>query len=261
MRRLPARLRQNGPDTRFVPGVKSSPRNVTFAKSGARHILAGWQRTLALTCRARLLDLSCRSASTRWPPPTAQGSCPGAPCWSRAVDELLCTYRVPVCRRSHRIRRRGWTGRTGDGGDRGGRLLSVSRALVYRRIMLKRKIELRPEHLYPAGEWRIVEARYSDEFVGLTETVFSLGYGFVGVRGSFEEGARRRPRDIRQLPHRGGRSAAGRHPGSRTCSAPGPRSRSRCRHHDRDAACESSVSSARAQAPPRRGLRARRARP
>ncbi|MGP8001333.1 MAG: glycoside hydrolase family 65 protein [Streptosporangiaceae bacterium] len=54
--------------------------------------------------------------------------------------------------------------------------------------MLKRKIELPPEHLYPADEWRIVEARYSDEFVGLTETVFSLGNGFVGIRGSFEEG-------------------------------------------------------------------------
>ena len=54
--------------------------------------------------------------------------------------------------------------------------------------MLKRKITLPPEHLYPADEWRIVEARYSDEFVGLTETVFSLGNGFVGVRGSFEEG-------------------------------------------------------------------------
>ena len=33
-----------------------------------------------------------------------------------------------------------------------------------------------------------METRYSDEFVGLTETVFSLGNGFVGVRGSFEEG-------------------------------------------------------------------------
>ena len=54
--------------------------------------------------------------------------------------------------------------------------------------MLKRKIVLPPEHLYPADEWRIVEARYSDEFVGLTETVFSLGNGFVGIRGSCEEG-------------------------------------------------------------------------
>ena len=54
--------------------------------------------------------------------------------------------------------------------------------------MLKRRIALPPVYLYPADEWRIVEARYSDEFVGLTETVFSLGNGFLGVRGSFEEG-------------------------------------------------------------------------
>jgi alpha,alpha-trehalose phosphorylase len=54
--------------------------------------------------------------------------------------------------------------------------------------VLKRKIELPPVHLYPADEWRIVEARFSEEHVGLTETVFSLGNGFVGVRGSFEEG-------------------------------------------------------------------------
>ena len=32
--------------------------------------------------------------------------------------------------------------------------------------MLKRKIELPPVHLYPADEWRTVQARYSDEFVG-----------------------------------------------------------------------------------------------
>src|SRR5512142_1274726 len=66
--------------------------------------------------------------------------------------------------------------------------LSVSATADYRQIMLKRKIELPPVHLYPADEWRIVEARYSDEHVGLTETVFSLGNGFVGVRGSAEEG-------------------------------------------------------------------------
>jgi alpha,alpha-trehalose phosphorylase len=54
--------------------------------------------------------------------------------------------------------------------------------------MLKREIVLPPEHLYPPDEWRIIEARYSDEFVDRAETVFSLGNGFVGVRGSFEEG-------------------------------------------------------------------------
>lgn len=61
--------------------------------------------------------------------------------------------------------------------------LSVSRARDYLRIVLKRKIELPPVHLYPADEWRIVEARQSDELVGLTETGFSLGSGFVFVRG------------------------------------------------------------------------------
>jgi hypothetical protein len=56
-------------------------------------------------------------------------------------------------------------GRT-TGGNRGRPHLSVSRAWEYLRIVLKRKIELPPVHLYPADEWRIVEARYSDEFVG-----------------------------------------------------------------------------------------------
>ena len=54
--------------------------------------------------------------------------------------------------------------------------------------MLKHLIALPPEHLFPPEEWRVTEARYSDEFVERTETVFSLGNGFVGVRGSFEEG-------------------------------------------------------------------------
>ena len=54
--------------------------------------------------------------------------------------------------------------------------------------MLKHQIALPPEHLYPPEEWRVTEARYSDEFVDRTETVFSLGNGFVGIRGSFEEG-------------------------------------------------------------------------
>jgi alpha,alpha-trehalose phosphorylase len=54
--------------------------------------------------------------------------------------------------------------------------------------MLKREIVVPPEHLYPPDEWRVVEARYSEEFFGRAETVFSLGNGFVGVRGTFEEG-------------------------------------------------------------------------
>jgi len=54
--------------------------------------------------------------------------------------------------------------------------------------MLKREIVPPPEHLFPPDEWRVTEARYSDEFAERTETVFSLGNGFVGIRGSFGEG-------------------------------------------------------------------------
>ncbi len=78
--------------------------------------------------------------------------------------------------------------------------------------MLKREIVLPPEHLYPADEWRIMEARYSDEFVGRSETVFSLGNGFVGVRGSFEEGRPARSR---------GRSSAGSTRPGRSCTRKG----------------------------------------
>ncbi len=54
--------------------------------------------------------------------------------------------------------------------------------------MLKREIRLPPEDLYPPDEWRIIEASYSDEFADRAETVFALGNGFVGVRGTPEEG-------------------------------------------------------------------------
>jgi alpha,alpha-trehalose phosphorylase len=54
--------------------------------------------------------------------------------------------------------------------------------------MLKHAIALPPEHIYPADEWRLVETRYAAEFAERAETCFSLGNGFVGVRGSLEEG-------------------------------------------------------------------------
>ncbi len=54
--------------------------------------------------------------------------------------------------------------------------------------MLKRGYVLPPEHIYPPDEWRIIETRYSDEYVPRAETVFALSNGFLGVRGTFEEG-------------------------------------------------------------------------
>ncbi|HEX9765895.1 MAG TPA: hypothetical protein VGA36_03965, partial [Nitriliruptorales bacterium] len=54
--------------------------------------------------------------------------------------------------------------------------------------MLKREILPPPEHLYPADEWRIVEARWTPQYSGRAETVFALANGYVGVRGTLEEG-------------------------------------------------------------------------
>ena len=87
------------------------------------------------------------------------------------------------------VQRLGMAGAPDDRESRDRRRLSVWRAADYFRIMLKRRIMLPPEHLYPADEWRIVEARYSDQLRRPDRgTVLSLGNGFLGVRGSFEEG-------------------------------------------------------------------------
>ena len=66
--------------------------------------------------------------------------------------------------------------------------LSAVNCTDYGRVMLKRKIVVPPEHLFPADEWRLIEARYTAEFADRIETCFSLSNGFVGVRGSHEEG-------------------------------------------------------------------------
>ncbi|MGE5286858.1 MAG: glycoside hydrolase family 65 protein [Micromonosporaceae bacterium] len=54
--------------------------------------------------------------------------------------------------------------------------------------MLKHEFVLPPEHLYPPDEWRLVEARYTEDHAPGAETAFSLSNGFIGVRGTFEEG-------------------------------------------------------------------------
>jgi alpha,alpha-trehalose phosphorylase len=54
--------------------------------------------------------------------------------------------------------------------------------------MLKREIVPPPEHLFPPDEWQVVEARWSPEFSDRAETIFALGNGYVGVRGTPEEG-------------------------------------------------------------------------
>jgi alpha,alpha-trehalose phosphorylase len=41
---------------------------------------------------------------------------------------------------------------------------------------------------YPVEPWRLVERAYNPEYVAQTETLFALSNGFLGIRGSFEEG-------------------------------------------------------------------------
>jgi alpha,alpha-trehalose phosphorylase len=54
--------------------------------------------------------------------------------------------------------------------------------------MLKHEFVLPPAHLYPPDDWRLVEAKYASDRALAAETAFSLGNGFVGIRGTFEEG-------------------------------------------------------------------------
>jgi alpha,alpha-trehalose phosphorylase len=54
--------------------------------------------------------------------------------------------------------------------------------------MIPRDLRLPPEHIYPSDEWRLVETQFTRSWMGNAETVFSLSNGFLGIRGTFEEG-------------------------------------------------------------------------
>nr|WP_091416504.1 glycosyl hydrolase family 65 protein [Friedmanniella luteola] len=41
---------------------------------------------------------------------------------------------------------------------------------------------------FPVDEWRLTEARYSAADLGVTETLFAVGNGYLGMRGNVEEG-------------------------------------------------------------------------
>ncbi len=45
-----------------------------------------------------------------------------------------------------------------------------------------------PPHIYPVNDWKIIEASYFPQFLAQTETLFSVGNGYLGMRGNFEEG-------------------------------------------------------------------------
>src|SRR4051794_41937523 len=54
--------------------------------------------------------------------------------------------------------------------------------------MLKRTVEPPPEHLFPTDEWRLREARFSEAYYKRAETAFALGNGYLGIRGTHDEG-------------------------------------------------------------------------
>jgi len=54
--------------------------------------------------------------------------------------------------------------------------------------MLKRPLRELPEHLYPSDPWRLVEAGYSERSFERAETMFALANGYVGIRGTLDEG-------------------------------------------------------------------------
>lgn len=54
--------------------------------------------------------------------------------------------------------------------------------------MLQRKLKTPPEHIYPADDWRLVEERFYEPFLGEAETLFSLSNGYIGMRGTPDEG-------------------------------------------------------------------------
>ena len=41
---------------------------------------------------------------------------------------------------------------------------------------------------FPAEPWRLVEAEFSAEDLGVTESLFAVGNGYLGMRGNVEEG-------------------------------------------------------------------------
>jgi alpha,alpha-trehalose phosphorylase len=45
-----------------------------------------------------------------------------------------------------------------------------------------------PTNVYPVDEWRMTEKQYYPAFIPQTESFFSVGNGYIGMRGNFDEG-------------------------------------------------------------------------
>jgi alpha,alpha-trehalose phosphorylase len=54
--------------------------------------------------------------------------------------------------------------------------------------MLHRERVKLPRYVYPPEEWRIVEKQFYPRLMESSESIFSVGNGYLGLRGNFEEG-------------------------------------------------------------------------
>ncbi len=54
--------------------------------------------------------------------------------------------------------------------------------------MKHHKIFLPPEDIYPIDDWRIVQKSFSEKYLAQDETLFAVGNGYLGMRGTLEEG-------------------------------------------------------------------------
>ena len=55
--------------------------------------------------------------------------------------------------------------------------------------MLHRERVIPPPGVYPADQWNLIETKFSPKFAEMSETIFALSNGYLGMRGCFEEGA------------------------------------------------------------------------
>src|SRR5215212_9496459 len=54
--------------------------------------------------------------------------------------------------------------------------------------MIKHEPVLPPEFIYPIDDWRLVENRFSPDFIAQTETLLATANGYLGMRGNLQEG-------------------------------------------------------------------------
>jgi alpha,alpha-trehalose phosphorylase len=57
-----------------------------------------------------------------------------------------------------------------------------------RRILSPRRRITPPASTYPAEPWRLVEKRFSPRYLAQAESLFATSNGYLGIRGTFEEG-------------------------------------------------------------------------